>query len=94
MRAIAPVRVFYQVWSSPLMTINRSQIVSEVIELCGGRNVFAELAPLVPLGAIESVLAADPEAIFTADEQRQHRACVAATSAGRRPSPPGAGIRA
>ena len=65
----APVRVFYQVWASPLMTINRRQIVSEVIELCGGRNVFAELAPLVPQVAVESVLAADPEAIFTADER-------------------------
>jgi len=65
----APVRVFYQVWSSPLMTINRRQIVSEVIELCGGRNVCAELGPLVPQVAIESVLASDPEAIFTADER-------------------------
>jgi len=64
-----PVRVFYQVWSSPLMTISGKQIVSEVIELCGGRNVFAGLAPLVPQVAVESVLAADPEAIFTADER-------------------------
>ena len=50
------------------MTISGRQIVSEVIELCGGRNVFAGLAPLVPQVAVESVLAADPEAIFTADE--------------------------
>ncbi len=64
----AVVRVFYQVWSNPLMTINRRQIVNEVIELCGGRNVFAGLAPLVPQVATESVLAADPEAILTADE--------------------------
>ena len=64
-----PVRVFYQVWSSPLMTISRKQIVSEVIELCGGQNVFGGLAPLVPQVAVESVLAADPEAIFTADER-------------------------
>jgi iron complex transport system substrate-binding protein len=65
----APVRVFYQVWSSPLMTINREQMVNDVIELCGGRNVFAALAPLVPLVSTEAVLAADPEAIFTADER-------------------------
>jgi iron complex transport system substrate-binding protein len=71
----APVRVFYQVWASPLMTISGRQIVSEVIELCGGRNVFAALAPLVPQVAIESVLAADPEAIFTADE-RGHTALL------------------
>ena len=63
----AVVRVFYQVWSNPLMTINRRQIVNEVIELCGGRNVFAGLAPIVPQVATESVLAADPEAILTAD---------------------------
>jgi len=73
--ADAPVRVFYQVWASPLMTINDRQIVSEVIALCGGRNVFAGLAPLVPQVALESVLAADPEAIFTADE-RGHTALL------------------
>ena len=70
-----PVRVFYQVWSSPLMTISGKQIVSEVIDLCGGRNAFVGLAPLVPQVAIESVLAADPEAIFTADE-RGHTALL------------------
>lgn len=67
--AVAPVRVFYQVWSSPLMTINRRQMVSEALALCGGQNVFAELSPLVPQVALESVLAVDPEAIFTADER-------------------------
>jgi iron complex transport system substrate-binding protein len=66
--AAPPVRVFYQIWSSPLMTINREQMVNDVIELCGGRNVFAALAPLVPLVSTEAVLAADPEAIFSADE--------------------------
>lgn len=65
---VAPVRVFYQVWASPLMTINRAQMVNDVIDLCGGRNVFADLAPLVPLVSTESVIAAVPEAIFTADE--------------------------
>jgi iron complex transport system substrate-binding protein len=65
----APVRVFYQVWASPLMTINGRQMVNDVIELCGGRNVFAALAPLVPLVSTEAVLEADPEAILTADER-------------------------
>ena len=64
----APVRVFYQVWSNPLMTINRAQMVNDAIELCGGHNVFAALAPLVPLVSTEAVLETDPEAIFTADE--------------------------
>jgi iron complex transport system substrate-binding protein len=62
-----PVRVFYQVWSPPLMTLSRRHVVSEAIELCGGRNVFADLAPLVPQVSVEAVLAADPDLIATAE---------------------------
>ncbi len=61
-----PVRVFYQVWEKPLMTINGNQIINDVITLCGGQNVFADLKPLVPVVSIEAVLDADPEAIGTA----------------------------
>src|SRR5205085_10047534 len=64
--AAAPVAVFYQVWSNPLMTLNGRQIVSDVIAACGGRNVFADLPQLVPQVSTEAVLAADPEVILTA----------------------------
>jgi iron complex transport system substrate-binding protein len=60
------VSVFYQVWDEPLMTLNGEHMVSDVIKLCGGRNVFAQLAPLVPTVSTEAVLAANPEAIVTA----------------------------
>ncbi|WP_321855397.1 cobalamin-binding protein [Paraburkholderia tropica] len=62
----APVRVFYEVWDQPLMTINGEQIISDAITLCGGRNVFAALRPPVPTLSTEAVLAANPEAIVTA----------------------------
>ena len=65
----APVRVFYQVWQSPLMTVNRAQMIGDALALCGGRNVFGELAPLVPVVSTEAVVAADPEAIFAASEE-------------------------
>ncbi len=65
----APVSVYYQVWSTPLMTINRRHLISDVIALCGGRNVFAGLAPLVPVISTESVVAADPQAMITADRE-------------------------
>ena len=65
----APVSVFYQVWQSPLMTLNRKQIINDVIELCGGRNVFANLPQLVPQLSSESVVAADPEAILAARQR-------------------------
>src|SRR5258705_82865 len=64
----APVTVFYQVWRQPLMTINGRHLIDDILTLCGGRNVFAGLAPLVPIISTESVVAADPEAILTASE--------------------------
>jgi iron complex transport system substrate-binding protein len=59
----APVSVFFEVWDRPLMTLNGEQMVSDVIRLCGGRNVFAALKPLAPAVSTEAVLAANPEAI-------------------------------
>jgi iron complex transport system substrate-binding protein len=62
----APVAVFYQVWSRPLLTLNDQHLISDVIRLCGGRNVFGTLKTLVPEVSTESVLAAKPQAILAA----------------------------
>jgi len=59
----APVKVFFQIWDQPLMTVSGDHMISDVIALCGGKNVFAGLKPLAPTVSIEAVLAADPEAI-------------------------------
>jgi iron complex transport system substrate-binding protein len=63
-----PVSVFFQVWSQPLMTLSDQSLTSDLFALCGGRNVFGGLAALAPQISIESVVAADPEAIFGARE--------------------------
>ena len=59
----AQVTVFYQIWDKPLMTVNGDHLISDVIRLCGGRNVFAGLKLLTPEISTEAVLAVDPEAI-------------------------------
>jgi iron complex transport system substrate-binding protein len=64
----ATVRVFYQVWSDPLMTLSGDHLVNDVITLCGGRNVFAALPTLVPQLSTEAVVAADPEVMLSARE--------------------------
>ncbi len=58
-----PVRVFYQIWINPLMTVGGPQIISDAIRLCGGENVFGHLPQMAPTVSVEAVLAADPEAI-------------------------------
>ncbi len=57
------VRTFYQIWKQPLMTVGGSQVIDDVIRLCGGENVFADLKLLSPKVTVEAVLAADPEAV-------------------------------
>jgi iron complex transport system substrate-binding protein len=59
-----PVPTFYQVWNSPLRTINGGHIISNAIELCGGVNIYADEAAVAPIINIESILERDPEAIL------------------------------
>lgn len=63
------VRVFYQVWSRPLYTLNGQHIMTDVIRLCGGENIFARLSTTSPTVSIESVLAENPEVIITGDRK-------------------------
>ncbi len=58
-----PVRTFYQIWKQPLMTVGRRQIISDVIQLCGGENVFGRLETMASAVTVEAVIAANPEAI-------------------------------
>lgn len=62
-----PVKVFYEIWPQPLMTLSGKHVVSEAIALCGGINVFADLAPLAPQVSEEAVLAANPDVIASAE---------------------------
>lgn len=65
------VRVFYQVWDKPLYTLNGKHYVSDVISLCGGTNIFADLATTAPVVSAEAVLQENPEAIITGDLRKQ-----------------------
>lgn len=58
------VDVFYAVWLGPLTTINGQHIISKVINLCGGHNVFADLASLAPQINIEALLVRNPDVII------------------------------
>jgi iron complex transport system substrate-binding protein len=60
------LKVFYQVWDRPLYTLSGAHVVSEVLSLCGGDNVFADLSTLAPAIDKEAVLARDPDVILVA----------------------------
>ncbi len=56
---------FYQVWADPLMTLNGEHIISKVLEVCGVRNLFADLAIIAPRVSMEAVIQANPDVIIT-----------------------------
>jgi iron complex transport system substrate-binding protein len=62
------VRVFYQVDARPLYTINGDHYLSQLIEICGGENIFSDLSGLAPLISVESVLERDPEVILASSD--------------------------
>jgi len=62
------IDVFYQVAARPLYTINRDHYISELINICGGNNVFADLTGLAPLIAVEAVVERDPEVMLASTD--------------------------
>jgi iron complex transport system substrate-binding protein len=62
----APVSVFYEIWHTPLLTVNGEHLISRVLELCGGRNVLAAAPSLTPAVSLEQLLAKQPDAILIA----------------------------
>jgi len=57
------VRVFYQIWKNPLVTVGGPQIITDAIHLCAGDNIFGHLTRMAPTVSVEAVLEADPEVI-------------------------------
>ncbi len=58
------LRVFYQVSREPLYTVGGQQLISRIIGLCGGQNVFSALDSPAAVVDVEAVLARDPEVIL------------------------------
>lgn len=58
------VSVFYEVWNRPLLSVNGQHLISHVIELCGGENVFSNLNTFVPQVNIEAVIDKNPDVII------------------------------
>ena len=58
------VKTFFEISALPLMTINRHHVISDVISLCRGENVFADAPTLVSEPSREALLARGADAIL------------------------------
>jgi iron complex transport system substrate-binding protein len=59
------VNVFQLIWHQPLMTVNSQHLISDVIGVCGGTNVFALSSSLTPMVSGENLLDVNPDAIIS-----------------------------
>jgi iron complex transport system substrate-binding protein len=63
-----PVNVMFEMWHRPIMTVNGHHMISDVLRMCGARNVFADLPQLAAEISLEQVLMRDPEVIVVGSE--------------------------
>ncbi|MCQ8895163.1 cobalamin-binding protein [Limnobacter humi] len=75
-QGLAVVPVFYQVWPKPLMTLGGSHVVSEILSLCGGRNVFEDQPGLAFQVSAEAVLARKPGLVLASGDDTRERALI------------------
>ena len=69
-RAVAPFprpRVLYVLWPEPLIVPGRHAVITELIELAGGRSITAGDAETYPRLSLEAAVAKAPEVIVLAD---------------------------
>ncbi|MCP3852350.1 MAG: cobalamin-binding protein [Gammaproteobacteria bacterium] len=59
-----PKKTFIQIWDNPVMSVNEKHLISKVITLCGGENIFSQTKGLTITPSVESILELDPEIII------------------------------
>jgi N-acetylglutamate synthase-like GNAT family acetyltransferase len=64
-REASAIDVFFQISARPLYTVNREHFISEIITICGGRNIFDDLEGFAPSVDVEAVVSRDPEPVTT-----------------------------
>jgi len=76
-RGRGPVRVFYEVWHEPLMTVSGAHLVSDLLDVCGAKNVFADAQTLIPAVSAEQIYARNPDVVVVSDVRLDDAAALA-----------------
>ena len=63
--------VFWPLWEAPLLSVGHGSFLSELIEIAGGRNVFADLPQPSPAVTFEELLRRDPDMIIASAASRK-----------------------
>ncbi len=72
------VTALLEIWHSPLTTIAGRHFMNEALEICGARNVFADLSGVAPVVGWEEILVRDPDVIVGINSSSSEKAFRAA----------------
>ena len=72
------IRVFYEIWHQPLMTVGETQLISHALAICGAQNIFADLSGLTPSVSEEALLVRKPQLILVGGSAQEGQQRVAA----------------
>ena len=76
------VTVFYEVYDEPLMTVGRTTIIGQLLEMAGGINVCADLGGRYPQVSAEEVVKRNPSCILG---HTGHQLALTPDQIGQRP---------
>lgn len=77
--------VFYMAWNDPPLTAGPKTFISQVIEIAGGRNAFADATALWPTVSIEEIVRRQPEyVVVPVGEEGSAKAAELSRAAGWR----------
>jgi ABC-type Fe3+-hydroxamate transport system substrate-binding protein len=63
-RASRSVSVLYQIWDRPIYTIGGKHVINDALQVCGARNIFADLETAAPAVTREAAIVRDPDLIL------------------------------
>lgn len=63
-RPDVPLRAFWHVWDAPLLTIGGGSYLSELLDIAGAANVFADATQPSPAVSLEEVARRNPDVIL------------------------------
>ena len=58
------VKVYYEVWNAPYMSVGTTSFIHDVIVKAGGENIFADLTDAYPMVSEESIISREPAVIL------------------------------
>lgn len=62
-----PVKVFYEVWSEPLVSSGARSFITDVLHVAGAKNIFGHVPVESPRVSVEAVIRARPDIILVPD---------------------------